>query len=280
MSREGFRVIAIIARHELRIVLRGRLIAAYGAILAVLTFAVSYFGLTVIEFTGFQGFERTTVSLLNLVFYIVPLVSMLTAVQSFSKEGGATDRLFTEPVTRSEIVLGKAIGLVISNFIAISAGFGFSGTLIAAKVGVAGLLDFIILVSLTCLLSAVFVAIGIAVSISQRRTLRAYGFVIGLWFLFSVLFDLLIIGLTFLLPEAYAGKVAMYGLFANPVGSARVSVLLQIAGKEVFGAAGAHILRAMGGSVQAAVVILTTSLTMWIAISLAMASNTLSRQDI
>ena len=280
MTIDGLRIIGIIARHEMRIVLRGRLLASYAAILAVLTCAVSYFGLTVIQFTGFQGFERTSVSLLNLVFYIVPLVSMLTAVQSFSKDGGATDRLFTEPITRAEIVAGKYIGLIASNFAAILAGFGLSGALIASKVGAEGLIDFALLAGMTCLLSAVFIAIGVGGAISLRRGARAYAFVIALWFLFAVFFDLLVIGVTFLLPEAYAGKAALYGLFANPVSSARVAVLLQIAGKEVFGAAGAHILRAAGGSVEVAVAVLTASLLAWIAVPLAVSTKLFSRQDI
>ncbi len=103
------RIVGTIARQELRIILRNRWIMFYSAIFAVLTLAVSYFGLAVIEFTGFQEFNRTAVSLLNLVLYIVPLATMLMAVQSCRTEGGATDQLFAEPVTLTEIVLGQAV---------------------------------------------------------------------------------------------------------------------------------------------------------------------------
>ncbi len=280
MNKESAKLVGIIARHELRIVLRGRMMAAYAVILAALTFAVSYFGLTVIQFTGFQGFERTSVSLLNLVFYIVPLLAMLTAAQSMSNEGGATGRLFTEPVTRGEIILGKYLGFTAAIILSTLTGFGFSGALIAAKVGSAGLIDFGILVSLTCLLGAVFAAIGLLISLSQKRTHRANGVVLGTWFLFIVLFDLLIIGISFLTPEAYAGKTALYGMFLNPVSAARVAALLQIAGKEVFGAAGAHVLRASGGSVQTAVAVLTAALFVWIAVPVFASAKIISKQDI
>ena len=130
-----WRPVATIARHELRIVLRSRWVPVYALIFASLTFAVSYFGLTVVEYTGFQEFDRTAVSLLNLVLYVVPLATMLMAVQSFRDEGGATDQLFTEPVTKGEIVLGKLIGLSLAHILATVVGFGLTGVMIGIEVG-------------------------------------------------------------------------------------------------------------------------------------------------
>ena len=146
--------LAVIAQQELRIALRNRWLIAYAVIFAMLTLAISYFGLSVVEFTGFQGFQRTTASLLNLVLYLVPLVAMLSAVQSLSADGGANDQLFTEPVTRAEVVLGKLAGMFGANAIAMLFGFGLAGLLIARSVGLAGLASYAVLVAVSLLTSA------------------------------------------------------------------------------------------------------------------------------
>lgn len=272
-------VVGIIARQELRIALRNRWIVAYAAIFAVLTMAISYFGLTLIEFTGFQGFQRTTASLLNLMLYIVPLVSMLMAVQSFSIDGGTTDQLFTEPVTRSEIVLGKLGGMVGANVLATLFGFGFSGLIIARNVGTKGLASYLILVGFTILTGMVFAGIATWLSILMRRTVRAYALVLVTWFVLVLLFDLLVIGLNFLLPERAANHLAFTAVFFNPIDAARVGTLLATSGKEMFGLAGALLTRSVGGVGQATA-LLCASLVAWIVTSSVAAIIQLNRQDI
>jgi Cu-processing system permease protein len=222
----SLRIVATIARQELRIILRNRWIVIYSAIFAVLTLAVSYFGLAVIEFTGFQEFNRTAVSLLNLVLYIVPLATMLMAVQSFRAEGGATDQLFAEPVTLTEIVLGKMTGLVSAHVLATVLGFSFTGVLVGAKVGTRGVSSYLALVGFTILVGIVFVAIASMLTILAGRGNRAYAVVLVAWFAMVLLFDLLIIGLSFVLPETMASRTAFAGVFLNPIDATRVATLL------------------------------------------------------
>ncbi len=266
-------------RHELRIVLRNRWVLLYAAIFAVLATAVSYFGLAVVELTGLQGFERTSISLLNLVLYIVPLASMLMAVQSFSREGGATEQLFCEPVSRAEIVTGKLAGLGVANVLATVLGFGFTGVLIAARVGIAGFRSYLVLVGFTILIAFVFTSLSAMLTILMNRTNRAYAVVLVVWFLLVLLFDLMVIGLSFLLPEGYANRVAFTGLFLNPVDAARVGTLLAVAGKEVFGVAGAQLVRSLG-SVPLAISLLCLSLAAWIALPALAGTQVLKRRDI
>ncbi len=275
----SLRIIGIIARQELRIILRNRWIMFYSAIFAVLTLAVSYFGLAVIEFTGFQEFNRTAVSLLNLVLYIVPLATMLMAVQSFRTEGGATDQLFAEPVTLTEIVLGKMSGLVGAHVLATVIGFSFTGVLVGAKVGTRGISSYLILVGFTILVGIVFVAVASMLTILARRGNRAYAIVLVAWFAMVLLFDLLIIGLGFVLPETLANRTAFAGVFLNPIDATRVATLLAVSGKEMFGPAGAQLVRSLGG-VHQAVTFLVSVLVVWIAVPTAVGTISLGRQDL
>ncbi|MCC7477186.1 ABC transporter permease subunit [bacterium] len=279
MSAPRLHPAAIIARQELRIALRNRWIFVYAAIFAALTGAVSYFGLSVIEFTGFQGFERTTVSLLNLVLYIVPLAAMLMTVQSFSVEGGATDQLFTEPVTRGEIVCGKLLGVGGAMAWATLLGFGLPAVLIARYAGMDGLSSYLILVLSTLLIAFSFCAISALITIALRRSLRAYAVVLVVWFLMVLVYDLTVIGVSFLLSEGYANRVAFVALFLNPVDCARVGTLLASVGKEAYGLAGAQLVRSLDGT-EKAVGLLFLCLITWTLVPALASNRLLARQDI
>ncbi len=274
----SLRLVGLIARQELRISLRNRWILAYALIFAALTLALSYFGLAVIEFTGFQGFQRTTASLLNLVLYIVPLVSMLMAVQSLSVDGGATEQLFCEPVTRTEILLGKLAGMSGAMVLATLFGFGLTGMLIARQAGPAGLASYLILVGMAILTGVVFTALAAWLAVVLRRSLRIYAAVLVAWFVLVLLFDLLIIGLSFLLPERLANQTAFWAVFLNPVDAARVATLLAISGKEMFGVAGAQLTRSLGGSGQA-IALLIGSMTAWVIVLTMVSARELNKQD-
>jgi Cu-processing system permease protein len=272
-------MLAVIARQELRVLLRSRWVLVYAAVFAVLTSGVSYFGLAVIEYTGFQSFERTAVSLLNLVLYVVPLATMLMAVQSFRPEGGVTEQLLAEPVTRAEVVLGKLLGLAGAHTLATLLGFGATGALIALEVGTAGLGAYVTVVGFTLLVGLVFLAVASLLTLLARRGLRAYALVMVAWFGFVLLFDLLVVGATFVLPEAWANRLAVGAVFANPIDATRVATLLSVAGKELFGPAGAVLTRTLGGTAPATA-LLVSVLALWIVVPAALAIGALRRQDL
>ena len=279
MQLPSFTIVSAIARYELRITLRSRWVLAYAGIFAVLTLAVSYFGLAVIEYTGFQEFNRTAVSLLNLVLYIVPLATMLMAVQSFRPEGGATDQFFAEPVTRAEIVLGKMAGLSAAHVLAAVLGFSITGLLISSKVGPQGAMSYLLLVGAAILVGIVFLALSTMLTILAGRTARAYAVVLAAWFVAVLLFDLLVIGVSFLLPEIWANRTALAAVFLNPVDATRVATLLAVSGREMFGPAGAQLVRTLGGIPQA-VALLVATLVVWIVGPACCGIALLRRQDL
>ena len=70
------RRIVIIAESEIIASIRGRWTHIFALIFAVLVSGISYFGLSASGYSGtMQDFSRTTLSLLNLVLYIIPLIS-------------------------------------------------------------------------------------------------------------------------------------------------------------------------------------------------------------
>src|SRR5512132_983926 len=271
--------IRTIARQELIINIRNRWTLVFAAVFAVLVLAISYFGLVTGGSVGFQGFARTSASLLNMVLYIVPLVALVMGTLSFTSETSASELLFSQPVTRDEILLGKFLGLFASIFTATLIGFGLAGVVIAAKAGTEGAWRYPAFVAFSLLLALIFLSLSAFISTICRRKTKAFGVALFAWFFFVLFYDLLVIGGTFLFKERTANSLIFGSLFGNPVDMVRVASLMILNGKDIFGAGGAALLRFLGGEALSFVVLMI-ALSLWVVVPLIGAQRLLKQQDI
>lgn len=271
--------IATIAGHELAINIRSKWILLFTAMFGVLALAISYFGLVTEAVVGFQGFQRTSASLLNLVLFLVPIISLAMATLSFSSEKESGEILFSQPVTRSEILAGKMGGLLFSMIGSTLLGFGLAGLLISFQVGLEGLGRYLSFIGYSLLLEACFLAIGALVGILGSTRARSFGYSLFVWFLFVLFYDLLVMGITFLLKEHTANIFIFVSLFGNPVDLARVGSMIALGDPSIFGYAGAALVKFLGGSIPATL-LLIAGLLAWIWIPLLLAARVLRHQDI
>ena len=271
--------IRTIARQELVINIRNRWTLVFAAVFGVLVLAISYFGLVTGGNVGFQGFARTSASLLNMVLYIVPLVALVMGTLSFTSETSASELLFSQPVTRGEILLGKFLGLFASIFTATLIGFGLAGVIIAAKAGTEGAWRYPAFVLFSLLLALIFLSLSAFISAICRRKSKAFGVALFAWFFFVLFYDLLVIGGTFLFKERTANSLIFGSLFGNPVDMIRVASLMTLNGKDIFGAGGAALLRSLGGETLSLVVLIIV-LSLWVVAPLFAAQRLLTHQDI
>jgi Cu-processing system permease protein len=271
--------ITTIARQELVINIRNRWTMVFAGLFGVLVLAISYFGLVTGGSVGFQGFARTSASLLNMVLYIVPLVALTMGTLSFTSEKSAGELLFSQPVSRGEILLGKFLGLFASIFTATLLGFGLAGVIIAARAGSEGSFRYPAFVGLSLVLALIFLSLSALISTSCRRQSKAFGVALFVWFFFVLFYDLMVIGGTFLFKERTANALIFGSLFGNPVDMVRVAGLITLNGKEIFGAAGAALLRYFGGEFLS-VVCLFAALSVWVVAPMFIAQRLLKRQDI
>jgi Cu-processing system permease protein len=219
------------------------------------------------------------VSLLNLVLYIIPLVALVMGTLSFTSEKSAGELLFSQPVTRTEILLGKLAGLFASIFTATLAGFGIAGLVIALNAGTEGSLGYPLFVGFSLLLALIFLSLAAFISALCGRKAKAFGVSLFVWFFFVLFYDLLVIGATFLLKERAANTFVFASLFGNPVGMVRVASLMVLDGKDIFGPAGATLLRFFGGEMLS-LLLLLSALAIWVAAPFLLARGLLRRQDI
>ncbi|HEX7296860.1 MAG TPA: ABC transporter permease subunit [Pyrinomonadaceae bacterium] len=268
-----------IARQELVVSIRNRWTLVFAAVFGVLVLSISYFGLVTGGAVGFQGFARTSASLLNMVLYIVPLVALTMGTQSFTSEKSVSELLFAQPITRGEILLGKLLGLFASIFTAMLIGFGIGGFIIGSQAGTEGSAQYPALVGFSLLLALIFLSLSAFISTLCRRKTKAFGVSLFIWFFFVLFYDLLVIGLTFMLKEHTANVFIFGSLFGNPVGMVRVASLMTLNGTDIFGPGGAALLRFLGGE-RLSVALLVAALSFWVIAPFFGAQKLLKHQDI
>jgi Cu-processing system permease protein len=271
--------ILTIAKRELIISIRNKWTAVFAVVFGVLVTAISYFGTMSSGVASFQGFGRTSASLLSLVLYLVPLIALMMGTQSLLSAEGDSEMLFSQPVSRADVIIGKLVGLFAAIATATIAGFSAGGLVIALRTETDNVAAYVFFVGLSLLLSMVFLSLSALVGVANQRQTRAFGAALTLWFFFVIFFDLLVMGGSLLLKEKTANYFIFGSLFANPVGMVRVAGLIALSGEEVFGAAGAALMKFTGGAVYG-LAALIAGLTAWVVIPLAASIRLLRKQDI
>jgi Cu-processing system permease protein len=260
---------------------RSRWTQIFAAVFAALALSVAASGYVLSGGHGVQDFARTAASLVQLVLLLVPLTSLLIGVLSLAPERGAAELLFSQPVSRRTILLGKLLGLFEALVAAQALGFGAAGLVIFSQSGNEGLAGFLMLFGASAVLTAIFLGLAAllaAAAIGRRRT-RALALALVVWFVTVVLFDVAALGLASLLPSGPASRVLIVGVLVNPVDAVRTATLLGIEGAAAFGAASLAFLRFTKGPWGAAG-LLGLSLLFWIAVPALAAVERLRRTDV
>jgi Cu-processing system permease protein len=271
----------LVARQELVLAVRSRWTQIFAAVFAALALAVAASGYVLSGGHGVQDFARTGASLVQLVLLLVPLTSLLIGVLSLAPERGAAELLFSQPVSRRTILLGKLLGLFEALVAAQALGFGAAGLVIFSQSGSEGLAGFLMLFAASAALTAVFLGLAAllaAAAIGRRRT-RALALALVLWFVSVVLFDVAALGLASLLPSGPASRVLIVAVIVNPVDAVRTATLLGVEGAAAFGAASLAFLRFTKGPWGAAA-LFGLSLLLWILSPVLAAIERLRRSDV
>jgi Cu-processing system permease protein len=271
----------LVARQELVLAVRSRWTQIFAIVFAALALAVAASGYILSGGHGVQDFARTAASLVQLVLLLVPLTSLLIGVLSLAPERGAAELLFSQPLSRRTILLGKLLGLFEALVGAQALGFGAAGLVIFSQAGNEGLAGFLMLFGASVVLTAIFLGVAAllaAAAIGRRRT-RALALALVVWFVSVVLFDVAALGLASLLPSGPASRVLIVAVIVNPVDAVRTATLLGIEGAAAFGAASLAFLRFTKGAWGAAA-LLGLSLLFWIAVPALAAVERLRRTDV
>ena len=242
--------VLVIARDEYRRALESRGLFGFALLLVVLILGLSYFGLAQGREVGFQGFARVTLSLMNLVLFIVPLTGLVLGVTSIASAGGTLPLLLAQPVSRGEVLFGKFVGLGLALTVAQVVGFGGGGAVVAIYAGADQLPGFTVLMALSIVLGWLTIAAALCIAAAWPERLRAMSAALLLWLLMVVAYDLAVLGVTSILHGVALQSLLFPALLVNPVDLSRVLTTLALGSGAMFGptsAVLAHLFGTRGG---------------------------------
>lgn len=249
MSRPGrFTRIRIVAAEEYRRALETRWLFAFTALFALLVLGLSYFGLAQSREVGFQGFSRVTLSLMNLVLFLVPLTGLVVGVGSVAGGGDALPLLLAQPVSRGEVLIGKYLGLCAALAVAQALGFGGGGLIVAFQAGSDQIAGFAALTALSFLLGCLSLSAALCIAALFPDRLRALSMALFLWLLMVVLYDVAVLGTTAILRGLPLQAVLIPALLVNPVDLVRILITIAVGSGALFGPTSAVLVQFFGGT--------------------------------
>jgi Cu-processing system permease protein len=240
--------VRIVAGEEYRRALETKWLFGFTALFAVLVLGLSYFGLAQSREVGFQGFSRVTLSLMNLVLFLVPLTALVVGVGSVAGGGESLPLLLAQPVSRGEVLIGKYLGLGLALTVAQALGFGGGGLVVAFQAGSAHAGAFAVLCALSMALGWLSLAAALCLAAVFADRLRALSAAVLLWLAMVVLYDVALLGVTAMLRGVSLQPVLVPALLVNPVDLVRVLITIAVGSGALFGPTSAVLVQSFGGA--------------------------------
>ena len=265
-----------IALHEFRSGIRGRMVPAFAALFSILTIGITFAGLGASGSILVQGFTRTAVSLLTISVYLFPLIGLIIGASAFAAEGGGTELLLAQPISRTEALLARTTGLAL-NVLAIAViGFGVAGVLVLIGAGARGFGAYAMVAISTALLGVASMHVGVLIGILVRRRATAVGWALTIWFAAAVLYDLASIMLLQFTGSGNPGLGLIVMLALNPLDAVRVLGMIELGADVLLGPTGAAVQKMMNGTGGA---LLWGSLLTWTLLPIATAKHIYNKRD-
>lgn len=231
------KVIATIAAKEFIDGFRHRWLVFASLIFALLSLAVTFLGPAIGGSFALPQLPTTISALATLAAFIIPLIAILLGHDAFvgEQEGGTLLLLLSYPISRWQLLLGKALGQGAILTATVVIGFGIT---MIALIGlqVAGVVEllaaFAVFMLAASLLAWAFLLLSYCVSLLVSSKGRALVVSALLWFVLVLLYDMVLLSL--IVAEAKGGIIRGLILF-NPVDLFRLVNLLFVGDVSVSG---------------------------------------------
>lgn len=205
-------------------ILRNKIVVGYTLLLLAISLTV---------FNLDDNTSKGLLSLLNIVLFIVPLLSIIFSTIYVYNSSEFIELLVSQPVKRITLITGIYAGLTLSLMVAVLVGIGLPVLLYDySDVGIT-------LVLAAMLLTAVFVALAILASVIARDKAKGIGVSILLWFYFAIIFDGIILFILFQFADYPLEKLSIALTALNPIDLSRILVLLKMDVSAMMGYTGA-----------------------------------------
>lgn len=205
-------------------ILKSKIVIAYTLVLAVLSWS---------SFALEDNSSKGILTVLNVILFTVPLVSILFATIYLYNSTEFIELLLSQPVKRKKIWISLFLGLSLSMIFAFFIGAGIP--LLLNSFDSVGFM----MIAIGCLISVIFTALAFLSSIVTRDKAKGIGIAIMTWLFFALIFDGLVLFLLFQFQD-YPIENAMVGMTAlSPIDLARIQILLHLDVSAMMGYTGA-----------------------------------------
>ncbi len=184
-----------------------------------------------------EGYSGLTGSMLNLILYLLPLMTLLLGSFSLTaeKEEGSWELLSTYPISTFEFITGKFLGMAIVLLTIISFGFGLSGLIGAIGGRAFGFTTFGLFFSFSIGLVLLFLAVALGIGTLARNRWQALTIAVAVWFFAIIGWPAVLIAGLGQLPYLWI-KPAVVGLtILNPAELVRLFTIVKLGGGSVLG---------------------------------------------
>lgn len=184
-----------------------------------------------------EGYSGLTGSMLNLIMYLLPLMTLLLGSFSLTaeKEEGSWELLSTYPISTFAFIAGKFIGMAIVLLTIIAFGFGLTGLIGAIGGRGFGATTFGLFFAFSVGLVLLFLAVAIGIGTIARNRWQALTIAVAVWFFAIIGWPALLMAGLGQLPYLWI-KPAVVGLtILNPAELVRLFIIVKLGGGSVLG---------------------------------------------
>lgn len=199
----------------------------------VLTYTLTLLVMSVSVFSLESNPAKGVLTLLNLVLFLVPLVSIIFSTIYIYNSAEFIELLVSQPIKRQSIWLSLFLGLSVSLTSAFILGAGIPMLIYQPSI------NSVIMITTGSLLTMVFVAIAMWSAVIMRDKAKGIGIAILLWMYFAIIFDGFVLFLLFQFDEYPLEKAMMVLSGLNPIDLCRINILLRLDISALMGYTGA-----------------------------------------
>ena len=232
-----------IARFILFDILKNKIVILYTILLFIISWSV--LGLD-------NNYTKATLSLLNVVLLVVPLVSIIFSTIYVYNSSQFIELLLSQPVPRSKVWFNLFLGLSTALIFAFLIGCGIPILLYSSiETGASLLITGVFL-------SIIFTSLAMLAAIFSRDRAKGIGVSIFIWMFFAIIYDGILLVLMFQFADYPIEGIMATIAAVNPIGLSRIFVLLQLDVAAMLGQAGAifRMVFGSGGGMVISIIIL------------------------
>jgi len=244
-------------------ILRNRFIIFYTLFLAITTIALYQLD---------SDPAKVTLSLLNIMLMVVPLVSIIFTTIHFYNSYEFIELMLAQPVNRKIVFLSEYLAITFSLSLSIVLGIGVPVLIYGIDSA-----SFTLLYT-GVLLNLVFVSLAFLASVITRDKAKAIGIALLFWFYFSLIYDGLLLWIIYSFQDYPLEKITLGLVSLNPIDIARIIMILQLDISALMGYTGAFYKDFFGSSMG--IVFSGTILAIWILLPMTVALRIFRNKDL